>query len=234
MTQHCNRCSAPVHINASRSRKCKNKIYINICNKTFCYVHAKVLFHKTITHIQSCWRGYKSRKIIINIYKKLPDDIQCKIITYIRLDIYYKKFYKCINNILYKKSFKLLCGLDAFGFNDYTPNEEFSRKLLYNIENCMNTYLLFTKYFPIINDEEKVKMFYLSKKRLYKLRFIIEILNSEENNIYNINICKELYKFDTILTLYNTVYLKELFNSNCVNLSNAHKNFTTFGNHLII
>lgn len=116
----------------NNKRKCKNKIY----NYNVCLNHFKLLYFKYIIIIQKNMRGYKIRKKYNNIYKKLPIDLQHKIINYINKDYYYNKYISKLNSIILNYSYKLHYHL----FN----NE------IFMIDDFIKIYKLYTKYYNII------------------------------------------------------------------------------------
>ena len=91
--------------NITNNLICKNKFYkFNILNnKKFCTFHYKYYSNYYATIIQKIYRSYKCRKIINNIYIKLPNDLQNKIINYIREKYYYQKYLKKLDTLVSKK-----------------------------------------------------------------------------------------------------------------------------------
>lgn len=116
----------------NNKKKCKNKIY----NLNVCLNHFKLLYFKYIIIIQKNIRGYIIKKKYNNIYKKLPIDLQHKIINYINKDYYYKKYILKLNKIILNYSYKLHYHL----FN----NE------IFIINDFIKIYNLYIKYYNII------------------------------------------------------------------------------------
>ena len=82
---------------------CKKKKTFIISDKSYCNTRVKVMFHNYVLVIQNNWRSYRARCIVYNIYSRLPDEIQRKIMFYTRENYLIKKHHHdVINNILEK------------------------------------------------------------------------------------------------------------------------------------
>jgi len=53
-----------------------------ICKKLYCSNHSRLLYNGLIIVIQKIYRGYKVRRILKNIYFKLPRDLQAHILSF--------------------------------------------------------------------------------------------------------------------------------------------------------
>lgn len=97
--------------NISNNLICKNKSLNTIIfnNIRHCNFHFQYYAYKFALTIQRYYRGYKQRKLLNNIYRRLPDDIQRKIIYFVRQDHYYKRYTETLSKILRKKLFKQPC-----------------------------------------------------------------------------------------------------------------------------
>ena len=182
----------------------KNCKYPSIFNK-YCTKHYTIFFNNNALTIQKNYRRYKNNKIIINIYSKLPDDLQYKIKNYINIDIKYKQYKNTINKIINTKIIKYFF-YDNFNF---TFNEiSYHIYLLNKYHNIININIL--KYFyKIIFDIKSVIMQILQQD-------MVSILNLFENQDYSIvnylvykdinnNLIREcLYN----ITLYQSLYEK--------------------------
>ena len=78
---------------------CKKNIFFN----NLCKNHFLLKNYKNIVYIQKIYKGYYIRKKLVNIFYKLPDDLQKYIIYYINIDIYYKKYIKNLNSVIENK-----------------------------------------------------------------------------------------------------------------------------------
>lgn len=171
--------------NLSNKYVCKNPADINVCYLQYriCVFHLKYYYNKYAIIIQKIYIGYKHRKILTNIYKKLPDDIQYKIRYYIRYDLYYKRYLGNLRNVLNKK---ILTGVN---FITKLANDELLYNYIlnnvYNLNNLHNLYIitiykLYNKYNPIISE--------LCKEELIRCLWIIynTIRQYRHNNIDSI------------------------------------------------
>ena len=117
-------------------KKCNKDSFILIKNNSYCLNHSLLLYNKYVLIIQKFYRGYRARKCLLNIFNKLPNELQELVIYYIN-DIYYKKKYlNNITNIIINNTFKL--------HNYKNTNEKLSVNYLFN---C---YKLYYKYHLII------------------------------------------------------------------------------------
>ena len=118
------------------NRKCKKNFKFIINGRKMCNIHADMSYGINAIQIQKCWRGYRSRSIINKIYILLPDELQKKVIFHIRENYLIKKHHHdVICTILDNKINKLWFDNYAFQNN--------------NIENLLNLFYLFNKYFYI-------------------------------------------------------------------------------------
>ena len=141
-----NRCTEYVHDRETkRYRKCSKCYYTIIDTKKLCWAHYNKQCRKYI-YIQKIYRGYKCRKIMKNIFIRLPTDIQHKIINYNRDDMYYKKYCKTLHNIICKRY--ILChNLQIMPYNTFVfGNTDF----ISGLDLFYNTYYLYNKYFDLI------------------------------------------------------------------------------------
>ena len=152
-------------------------MYLYVCNykkcthpsifNKYCRKHYNIFFNKYALTIQKNYRRYKINKKVINIYSKLPDDIQNKIKKYMNVDIEYRKYKNTINTIINKKIIKY------FFYNNFN----FSlNEISYHIS-------LLHKYYNIININI-LKYFY---KLLFEIKLIIvKILDQDIVSVLNI------------------------------------------------
>ncbi len=62
-------------------KKYKYPIFL-LCKNLYCSNHAKIQYNPQIIIIQKIYRGYKVRRILNNIYLKLPRDLQAHILSF--------------------------------------------------------------------------------------------------------------------------------------------------------
>lgn len=180
--------------------------YNNLCKKSIfsksiclCYNHIILTHNNVIIKIQKTFRGYKTRKKINNIYKKLPNDIQNKILHYINLPIYYNNYYKKIRNIVNKKTKELL-------YYNYTSNNKLS------IDYISKCFYYINKYHLIMNINEIKILFVLSEDLKFIVNnFIYNYINHQldisiwDNNVFTEIINFENNSFDKMVILYNRI-----------------------------
>jgi len=156
-----------------RRRKCKNILKFDILGKKCCTIHANSLYIKYIIKIQKVFKAYKLRKKI-NYFKKLPIDLQHKIITYSRdsfyenkrnkkiteiilnkIDIFIKKYF----NVLQQKNY-LLGAIQFYSFEQSNYDTEFyvsntHPNANYLINHALYLFYLLDKYHFIIVKQKK-------------------------------------------------------------------------------
>lgn len=128
----------------------------------------------SIITIQKTWRGYKSRKIINNIYRKLPCDIQLKIKHIVSNQYYINKYNNSVIKIIYKRLDRLIdtiSRIDIFDFNHMYDS----------YVNIINTIILYVKY---INHIDEDKRFTINSLIMYFYDILIVILTEK---LYIIN-----------------------------------------------
>ena len=155
-----NRCSCRA---TSTNLICRNKKSAIINNKRYCYIHVSKIFNKHIINIQRVYRGNKIRNKLNNIYNRLPDDIQAKIIFYIREDYLLEKHhYSVIRNILDKKS-KNVENLSNKLKLLSNPTE-----IIDNLKLITHIFNLYIKYY-LITSLDGIS---LLKNRIFNLKYI--------------------------------------------------------------
>jgi hypothetical protein len=82
-------------------KKYKYPIFL-LCKNFYCGNHAKIHYGSQIVIIQKIYRGHKVRRILNNIYFKLPRDLQAHILSFntIKTNMSNKKDYLIIANII--------------------------------------------------------------------------------------------------------------------------------------
>ena len=208
------RCS--VYTNNSHCKLlCKRKFKFIINNKKYCGQHFSLFYKKEILKIQSIYRGYKSRKLINNIYLRLPCDLQRNIIFKIRENFLIKKHHHdVISKIIYNKYdfttifrnieniYKMIRDDRLMGYS--TIIDDFYNKIVLALEYISNIYLLYTKYYDILNKENNK---ILINNHVFYIRLIIDELYHQIDYDYTI-IHKILDKF--VCKFYDILYCKDL------------------------
>lgn len=179
-------------INKTNGRVCKNNSSIFLNDKRCCGFHYKYYMNDYVITIQKYYRAYKNKKVLNNIYLKLPDDLQRKIVYHMREEVYYNKYKKSIikiidnrlkisKNIISKK-FSYIHDNDTL--MNYLLQEDNNKILLTNI----NLYNKYSKLFNFRNyDIHCIKYFIRTKLLDY------------EKNIYN---AYTNHNFEIICALY--------------------------------
>ena len=163
------------------NKKCKLPIKFNINNKKYCFIHANILFGKSTTNIQRCYKGFRVRKLLKKMYN-LPDDLQRKIIWHLKEPYYIQKHHhKPIYNILEKRYNKFS---EKFTSTSYLSLEEIFD--LYN--EYINLCDLYCKYNAIIDSEKIITIYKYGKRMIFTLSNAI--MNDEFNYIEKIEIFK--------------------------------------------
>ena len=192
-------------------KTCKNKskILYKFNNNYFCWFH-KNLNNSLITNylikyvilIQSYYRGYKQRKLIRNIYIKLPDDIQHKIIHIIRQDYYFKKRLKNIEALMINKLEKFSINIfGAYDLDDFIRFKYFEY-VTNNRSYIIHIYKLYAKYSQLLSNKIIKNSHHLTDN-LILMNFKIQdykyrIYNAYTNHIYEVT-CATYHIIEKIL-----------------------------------
>ena len=119
---------------------CKNSIF-NELSSPKCYIHYKQKYTISSITISRYYRGHRARRYINNIYKKLPKDIQNKILFIIREPLLLQKHtHSIIKQILINKFYK--SNLYILREDPYTLFEN----IRYNCYETKEIYRLYFKY----------------------------------------------------------------------------------------
>ena len=214
------RCKATV-FNSQKKRyyRCNNCIYRSIDTQQLCWSHYNKQTKRATLTIQAAFRAYKSRRYI-NIYKRLPDDIQIIIKREISREyyerLYCKSIYRVLNNRYILMNNKLeenrllsiLITIDTL--------DEFQERFIDTfMEYMYPVYRLYNKYFDIskiLKNKEDLRDFIQNITNLHNLSFpvlsIIRSLSKDyfyENNENNV-ITREIYnKFLNSIFIINSL-----------------------------
>ena len=96
-----NRCEYHIDLTNNRTRKCKCYNFY----RGLCWLHFQKVYEKTCLRaasiIQSHFRGKKVRNKVLNIYCKLPDELQTHIRSFMIKDhIFIHRFIPCYTKII--------------------------------------------------------------------------------------------------------------------------------------
>ena len=130
------RCQCKNSINGKRCLRRCQMIY-HFENKYYCLQHYQIILNKYAFMIQKIFRGFKHRKLINKIYKNLPDDIQYKILNFVRQD-YYKRYKNRLNIIISNRMYN-----ESYHF---TPLYYFHHGLNFCIDYIVNNLQMITKF----------------------------------------------------------------------------------------
>ena len=199
------------------NKKCNKFHFITINKLPYCFNHSQLLYNKYVIIIQKYYKGYKSRKYLKNIFKKLPCDIQNIIKFYINESLYNKKYINTLTKIITNNTHDL-------------HNYMFYDKKL-TIKYIYNCYKLYDKYHSIIPITHLKHLYCLAEPIL---NLCDTLINNEQeifliNHAYNIFDKIQLYNLDyydiinliDIIYKFSTVYSfkYQLYSYNYYNLS---------------
>ena len=160
------------------NRKCKKNFKFIINGRKMCHIHADIEYRKNAIYIQKCWRSYRSRSRINKIYILLPEELQKKVIFYIRENYLIKKhhhdiIYKILENKIEKDWFNI--------DNNYYAFQN-------NIQNLLNIFYLFNKYFDIASPDTITLLYkYIRGISYYEqYNFVIQFIQKYEEQLYYI------------------------------------------------
>ena len=199
--------------NLTNNNICKNKtrnpFYIN--NKPVCYFHYS--YYKTVYAliIQKYYKGYKQRKLLNIVYKRLPDDIQRKIVKIVRENYYYNNYIKLIGKIVVKRLNNTFLIIENKVNTINTTNpvlmEELYDYFNYNNEDFYKNIKLYSKYYYCLK-----KNYILQENYSYFItNLYFKIVNLENTN------------YQHLYYLLNNIYFKmeNCFNPDIFNSSEA-------------
>jgi len=175
-----------------------------------------MIYNCFVILIQKCYRGYKNRQKLNNLFKPLSRDLQCLILYYLKETYYIDKYNKSISNVL-------SCRVQR-ALNDYsnpTLSQNITDDYLYDsyYYKFINMYDLFSKYFEIV-DEYYAHSLYTIIAELWN------ILNNQIRNGTLINETQEnLTVSDKWIPIYENLY-RSMTNYNII----YNENFSDYKN----
>ena len=205
-------------INLTNNNICKNKtknpFYIN--KKPICYFHYSYYRSNYVIIIQKYYKGYKQRKLLNIIYKRLPDDIQRKILKIIREKYYYNNYIKLIGNIIEKKINNTLSCIEN-KLNIIDTTNPYLMEELYNYFNCNNenfykNFKLYSNYYYCLKKKYELEKNYSNELEKnysnFMRKFYFKIIMLENNNYQ-----KFYYLLTTIYYKIDDYFNLEIFYS---------------------
>ena len=189
--------------------RCKSNIYKghSMCNKQYCFVHYNYILGNAAKVIQNIYRSNKKRRFI-NIYKKLPGDLQNKVLFYIQEgDLIKKHHHEVIEDIIlsrYNTLQQKRVSINAFGVE--------KKEMKTYLDEFYDLLKLIKKYKDILS--------------LYSHHLLAMELKQMERQILNNNI---IHYIGLENELYFTINRIASF---CLDINNNQsKNNTTFERH---
>ena len=157
--------------------RCKN----SICAFSQCWSHLNQKYYEQILTIQRIWKGYRTRRMYNTVFIRLPQDLQHKVIFYIRENYLIKKHHHdVLQKIIHKKIENISKSI--------RPN-----MTIKGILNIAELYKLCNKYFSILHQTDIVILRYKSDNYLYSLDRII----------FNDDIIENIMFFQHQLTIFS-------------------------------
>jgi hypothetical protein len=198
------------------NRVCKKSFSFIINHKKYCYIHARLSYNNFAITIQKVYKGWRQRKLLNIIYKKLPDDIQRKISWYVREPHYIKKYHATIQLVLIKKVAMLSDTLTNYYKSYQLVHPSISQEFPIEV---INVYNLYNKYSSITNSIADDALYNISNKILGTLFHNINYHSLDNEKLDNINsnimiikifrsIYNKMYKTEHIMdVLYDVLYI---------------------------
>lgn len=188
------RCQCKNLINGKRCLR-RSQMKYHFENKYYCLQHYQIISNKYALMIQKIFRGFKHRKLVNKIYKNLPDDIQYKILNFVRQDYYYKKYKNRLNIIIANRIYKFeLCHFQSpyyIGQVEYKVNFCIDY-IVNNLQMIKKLAYFYEKYYSILD-------IYIKKDFKEIVREISVKVNQYE---FIINNASMSHKFDIVYNLF--------------------------------
>lgn len=193
-------------------KKYKYPIFL-LCKNFYCSNHAKICYSPQIVIIQKIYRGYKVRRILNNIYFKLPRDLQAHILSFntIKTNMSNKKDYLEIASIIALATHKIN-DFHNLSTNKITLNEinNILEILIKYKAYISNKWFNYYKYY-FNNIYSIILVLYEVHDLPYTFAHLISIIN---NDIYEsldllVNLSPNDFKKNAKEIMYNiTLFLK--------------------------
>lgn len=185
------RCQCKNSINGKRCLRRCQMIY-HFENKYYCLQHYQIILNKYALMIQKIFRGFKHRKLINKIYKNLPDDIQYKILNFVRQDYYYKRYKNRLNIIISNRMYK-------FELYHFSPLYYYHHGLNFCIDYIVNNLQMITKFANLYQKYYSILDKYIKDDFSEIVKQIGNTVYQYENTINNATMS---HKFDIAYNLF--------------------------------
>jgi hypothetical protein len=126
--------------------------------KLYCNNHCKYYRNVFVAKIQSLWRGFKQRRMMNVIYKRLPEELQIKILYFVKRDTYQRRYINKIRNIMELK----LGNIYFDAMNNY-QDRKLSYFIINNEKEVLEISRLYNKYYKILSEEYRFLMIKIMK-----------------------------------------------------------------------
>ena len=169
---------------------CRKQYNIIISNKKCCFLHARIKFNAFATIIQSRYRGMLIRRKMQKIFKCLPDDLQRKVIFYMRETyLLNKHHHDIIKKIIQKKAAPLLKSVKSARAPPYTLDEDSLPSSIDFYNSLNNLYKLHTKYIQITDESDDKTLYYNKSYINNQFRYLYQ----DRVFIHNEELAKKIY-----------------------------------------
>lgn len=232
-------------VNVKNNLRCKHKTRkpFLINGQYLCAQHFRCYYGDYYaTYIQKMYKGYKQRRVIHNIYSKLPFDLQRKILDYTRKEHYHKKYIDTISKIVNLKVSSYLGNVPTKSYilqpihhlNNF--DYDIINKFLYlvqNLEYLSYIHHIYCKYIGVVS-LENIELY---EKYLYFMRNLNYII--EDGYLPSINIVNIINAFnitnssddlsdtdDTIINNNINIDMNDIH----INIDNINDNINLYNN----
>jgi hypothetical protein len=185
-------------------RTCNNRHFTlyKYQNKNICLFHYNSQITKFVIVIQAFYKSYKQRRLIKNVYAKLPDDIQYKILRSVRQEYYYKKRLKTIENIMINKLKKFSCDIFPAYDEDQFVHFKYFEYVVKNRDYIIHMYKLYAKYSQLLSKNFSSHSHNLTDNLILMNFKIVDykykVYNAYTNHIYEVT-CATYFILEKIL-----------------------------------
>ena len=187
------RCQCKNSINGKRCLRRCQMIY-HFENKYYCLQHYQIILNKYALMIQKIFTGFKHRKLVNKIYKNLPDDIQYKILNFVRQDYYYKRYKNRLNIIIANRMYKF----ELYHFSPLYYYHSLDR-LNFCIDYIVNNLQMITKFGNLYQKYYSILDTYIKDDFSEIVKQIGNTVYQYENTINNATMS---HKFDIAYNLF--------------------------------
>tara|TARA_Y100001980_G_C14543496_1_gene322252 strand:+ start:333 stop:968 length:636 start_codon:yes stop_codon:yes gene_type:complete len=146
--------------------KKKEKTLYKVENKLYCINHYHYYRDKYAIKIQSVYKGYRQRKLINIVYKRLPDDIQRKILYYVKRNTYIKRYINAVKKAVVLRLDNFIRNIENMGirrWNYWDDDRKLGVYILNNENKVIESCYLYNKYYKILDNEYKEPFIYIVK-----------------------------------------------------------------------